>query len=323
MRKIEPSQDPKTKTMKKLLVCVMSMLVFSQGMDAQQDPQYSLYQFNQMIINPAYAGARDALAVIALRRDQWVSFPGAPKTTCLSAHTPILNKNIGVGVTVVRDEIGPRSTTGFYGNFAYILKLSQKAKLSFGLNAGYNRYQFDFNKITFQKDEVPSEMLQTLTKGTLDINAGLFFRTPTFFAGLSSTHINSPSVYSYQTTVGNGGKFAYKVRTHMFFTIGNSFIISKDLIFAPTLLVKQVKDELGLDVNLNFFLYKRLWLGAFYRNGYGPGALMQFYATDKLRLGLSYDTGLQDASKLGSSFEIMVGFDFAGTKSKMINPRFL
>lgn len=316
------SLRPKMKNMKRIVVFVLSMLLLSPATKAQQDPQYSLYQFNQMIINPAYAGARDALAVIALRRDQWVSIPGAPKTTCLSAHSPILNKNIGIGFTIIRDEIGPRSTTGFYGNFAYILKLSQKMKLSFGLNGGYNRYQFDFNKISFQKEEVPAE-LNSINKGTLDINSGLYLRTNSFFVGLSATHLNNPSVYTYEASMANAGKFSYKVRTHLFFTIGKSFILSKDVIFAPTLLVKQVKDELGLDINLNFFLFKRLWLGGFYRNGYGPGALMQFYATDKLRFGLSYDTGLQDARKLGSSFEVMIGFDFLGAKSKMINPRFL
>jgi type IX secretion system PorP/SprF family membrane protein len=313
----------KTQQMKRILLLVIGLVALSQATFAQQDPQYSLYQFNQMIINPAYAGARDALAVVALRRDQWVSFPGAPKTTCLSGHAPIANKNIGVGATIIRDDIGPRSTTGFYANFAYILKLNQKAKLSFGLNAGYNHYQFDFSKISFQKDEAPPELLQNLSKGTLDVNAGLFFRTPTFFAGLSATHINNPKVYTYEAAVPSGGKFSYKVRTHLFFTIGNSFVFSKDFVFAPTILVKQVNDEIGMDINMNFFLYKRMWLGAFYRAGYGPGALMQFYATDKLRLGLSYDTGLSDARKLGSSFEVMVGFDFSGTKSKMINPRFL
>lgn len=309
--------------MNKILIILTGVLILSQSVNAQQDPQYSLYQFNQMIINPAYAGARDALAVVALRRDQWVNFPGAPKTTCLSAHGPVLNKNIGLGFTVIRDEIGPRSTTGFYGNFAYILKLNQKWKLSFGLNAGYNRYQFDFNEITFQKEEAPSELLQNLTKGTLDINGGLYLRKSSFFAGLSATHINTPSVYSYETSVANAGKISYKIRTHLFLTVGNSFILSKDFVFAPTIMVKQVSSSLGLDLNLNFFLYKRLWLGAFYRNGFGPGALMQFYATDKLRLGLSYDTGLSNARKLGSSFEVMVGFDFSGAKSKMINPRFL
>ena len=301
----------------------MSLLFLSQGIQAQQDPQYSLYQFNQMIINPAYAGARDALAVVALRRDQWISFPGAPKTTVLSIHGPILNKNIGLGLTIVRDEIGPRSTTGFYGNFAYILKLNEKFKLSFGLNGGYNRYQFNFNEIDFKKEEAPSELYQNLTKGTLDINSGLFLRSKSFFVGLSATHINNPKVYTYEASVANSGTYTYKVRTHLFFTIGNSFIVNENVVFAPTLMVKNITNTLGLDINCNFFLYKRLWLGAFYRNGYGPGALMQFYATDKLRFGLSYDTGLKDARKLGSSFEVMVGFDFTGAKAKMINPRFL
>ncbi|WP_317896733.1 PorP/SprF family type IX secretion system membrane protein [Aurantibacillus circumpalustris] len=309
--------------MKKILIIVMSVLFLFQGLNAQQDPQYSLYQFNQMIINPAYAGARDALAIIALRRDQWVGFPGAPKTMVLSIHAPIANKNIGIGLSVVRDDIGPRSTTGFYGNFAYILKLNQKFKLSFGLNGGYNSYNFNFDEIDFKKDEVPAELSKNLTKGTLDINAGLFLRSKSFFVGFSASHINSPKVYSYETASINQGKFTYKEFTHLFFSLGNSFVFSENLVFAPTILLKQVKSDFGMDINCNFFLYKRLWLGAFYRSEYGPGALVQFYATDKLRFGLSYDTGLGNASKLGSSFEVMIGFDFAPTKAKMINPRFL
>jgi type IX secretion system PorP/SprF family membrane protein len=307
--------------MKRILL-ILSLAVVCETANAQQDPQYTMYQYNQMIINPAYAGARDALAVVALNRQQWVGFSGAPKTTCLSVHGPILDKNLGLGLTVVNDVMGPRNVIGFYGNVAYILKLSNKMKLSFGVNGGYNRYQFNFNDIKFQKDEAPTELTQNLTKGTLDINSGLYLRTSSFFMGLSATHINNPSVYTYEANVGSG-KYNYKVRTHLFFSIGNSFIINKDLVFAPTVLVKQVKDDLGVDLNLNFFLYKKLWLGAFYRFGYGPGALLQYYATNKIRLGLSYDTGLQDARRLGPSFEVMVGFDFQGVKAKMINPRFL
>lgn len=309
--------------MKKITI-LLCLIVVSIEIQAQQDPQFNMYQFNQMIINPAYAGARDALSIVALRRDQWVSFPGAPKTTCLSGHAPIMNKNIGVGFTLIRDEIGPRNTTGFYGNFAYILKLTQKVKLSAGINAGYNRYQFNYNEITFSSTEAPpSELLNSLTKGTLDINAGFFLRAPGFYVGLSASHINTPSVYTYSATTVAGGSYSYRVRTHLFLTAGYSYIVNKDFIFAPTIMIKQVSDNLGADVNLNAFIYKRMWLGLFYRTGYGPGALMQFYATQKLRFGLSYDTGLSDARKLGPSFEIMVGVDFASNKSRTINPRFL
>ena len=80
---------------------------------------------------------------------------------------------------------------------------------------------------------------------------------------------------------------------------------------------------MSMDVNANFFLYKKMWFGAFYRYGYGPGGLISYYITNQFRVGLSYDTGLKNATRLGPSFEGMIGFDIAGSKSKIINPRFL
>src|SRR5688500_8253737 len=121
--------------MKKIFM-TLGLLGAVMALEAQQDPQYSLYQFNQLVINPAYAGARDALQVIAAHREQWLGFPGAPRTTCFSAHGPVLNRKLGVGLTIVNDEIGPRNVISAYGNVAYILKLSSTLKLSFGVNAG-------------------------------------------------------------------------------------------------------------------------------------------------------------------------------------------
>ena len=294
---------------------------------AQQDPQYNLYQFNQMIINPAFAGSRDALAILGSHRQQWVGFKGAPQTTCISAHSPITKKNIGVGFTALNDVMGPRNVISFYGNFAYILKITEKAKLSFGLNAGYNRYQFNFDKITFNNvnEVVPSDFLQNQNRGALDLNGGLYFKTPGFFCGFSATHLNKAKVYSYESTQASGtiSKYNYKLGTHLFFTIGKSFIVNKNLVFAPTIMTKMVGNKTGVDLNLNFFIAKKLWLGAFYRNGYGPGGLFQYYITDQFRVAYSYDTGLGSASKLGSSHEVMLGFDFSGPKQRMVNPRFL
>lgn len=304
-----------------LLICI---LVFATKTKAQQDPQFNMYQFNQMIINPAYAGSRDALSIVGIVRNQWVSFPGAPKTLCLSGHAPILNKNIGVGATITRDEIGPRNTTGIYGNFAYILKLAPKVKLSFGLNAGYNRYQFNYDELTFSSSEAPPpELLNSLTKGTFDMNGGLFLKGTAFYVGFSASHINTPSVYTYSANTIAGASYSYRVKTHLFLTAGYSFIINKDFIFAPTVMIKQVPENLTADVNLSFFIYKKMWLGVFYRSGFGPGALLQYYITNKFRAGLSYDTGLSDARNLGSSFEVMLGYDFATNKSRTVNPRFL
>lgn len=307
-------------TMKKIL----TLLALSCGFfsTAQQDPQYNMYQFNQMVINPAYAGARDGLAGIMTVRQQWVGIQGAPQTLCASLHTPVMAKNLGVGLTLINDRMGPRNVTSAYGNFSYILKMNRKVKLSFGVNAGYNRYQFDFGDINFKDVEAPTQLLDKQNLGALDINSGVFLKSSSFFVGLSVTHINSPNVFSYQAV---NGKYVYKVRTHAFLSLGKSYIINRDFVFAPTVLIKLVNDNYSGDVNFNFFLYKKMWVGAFYRMGYGPGGLIQYYVNNQLRVAYSFDSGLGTASRLGGSHEVVIGYDFfkGGSKNRMVNPRFL
>lgn len=306
--------------MKKYLIIPALVLSFIKSY-SQQDPQYSLYQFNQMVINPAYAGARDQLAVVGSVRNQWSGFEGAPRTSCLSIHGPVLNKHIGMGLTIVNDAMGPRSVLGVYGNFAYIAKLSNKFKLSFGLSGGYNRFQFNFNKLNF-KDAETSNFNQIQAYNKFDFNGGAYLRSNTFFAGLSATHLYNSDVYNIKDT--SGTSFAsYRLRTHLFFTIGKSFSLSENVIFAPTVAYRTVNGRANGDLNLNFFLFKKLWLGVFSRGGYGPGFLLQYYVTDKFRVAYSFDTGTKDARKLGPSHEVMLGFDFGGNKSKIISPRFL
>jgi type IX secretion system PorP/SprF family membrane protein len=220
--------------------------------------------------------------------------------------------------------MGPRNVTSIYGNFAYILKLTNTTKLSFGLNAGYNRYQFNFDKIDWKVDEVASQLYNNQTKGALDINGGLYLKSKTFFLGISASHLNNPSVYAFNSSsIGAPSSVSYRLRTHLFVSIGNSFVINDNLIFSPTALLKFVDGKFNADINMNFFIHRVFWVGGFYRTGFGPGMLVQYYITNKLRVGLSYDTGLKAASRLGSSFEAMFGFDFGNGKAKMINPRFL
>lgn len=296
---------------------------------AQQDPQFNMYQFNPLIINPAYAGARDGLTTAMSARQQWVGFDGAPRTVALSAHMPVMDKKLGVGLTITNDKMGARNVIAAYGNVAYILKIDRKSKLHFGLNAGYNRYQFNFGDIKFGSTEVQSTSVLGANQNfsALDLNAGVYYRMGTFFAGISATHLNSAKVYELQSTATTTGSatYSYKLKTHLIFTIGKSFILDKNTIFAPTALVKQVNNKVGADINLNFFLYKKVWLGAFYRAGYGPGGLIQYYVNYNLRVGYSFDSGLSDARRLGGSHEVMVGYDFIKTtyRARMINPRFL
>jgi len=315
--------------MKKGLI-ILTGILFVFNLKAQQDPQYSLYQFNQMVINPAYAGARDAIAVVMDVRKQWVGFDGAPTTIGASIHAPVLNNKLGLGLNVISDQIGAKSITGAYGNFAYILKLSNRTKLSFGVRAGYLNYKFDFSKVNY-KDANESTItdLSNTNKGTLDIDAGLFLKSNSFFMGLSATHLNQSKLYSIDYTGTNAAgtpqnfNTSYVLNPHLFFIVGKAFAFNENFIFSPSVNIRHIQQTNSADINLNFLVKKRVWLGVYHRFDYGFGALVQVYATEKLRIGYSFDTGMGSKKRLGASHEIMIGFDFGNYKAKTLSPRFL
>lgn len=315
--------------MKKITILnIILLLAF--GVKAQQDPQYSLYQFNQLAINPAYAGARDAIAVVLDMRKQWVGFNGAPTTLAATIHSPILNNKVGIGLNVLSDKIGAKNVTGAYGNFSYILKLGNRTKLSFGLRAGYMNYKFDFSKVNY-KDQNESTIadLANTNKGTLDIDFGMFLKTNSFFTGLSFTHLNQAKIYSmdFLKTDSTGKTVSYnttyKLNPHTFFVLGKAFAFNENFVFSPSINWRSVSNQNSFDLNLNFLIRKKLWLGVYQRFDYGAGFLAQLYATDKLRIGYSFDTGLGTKKRLGASHEIMIGFDFGNYKAKTLSPRFL
>jgi len=113
--------------MEKILFIIAVIILSGSFANAQQDPMFTHYSFNTLAINPAYAGSRDALTITGLHRSQWVSFKGAPITQTITAHSPIFNDKVGIGLSVLNDKIGPSNTSSFYLDFSYKIKINEKA----------------------------------------------------------------------------------------------------------------------------------------------------------------------------------------------------
>src|SRR6478735_7300055 len=95
--------------MKRLII----LFVFVSAMAfAQQLPQYSQYMLNELAINPAVAGKNDYAEVKSNNRHQWVGIPDAPRTYVLSLMGPIRGKNMGLGMNLYTDMVGPTRRTG-------------------------------------------------------------------------------------------------------------------------------------------------------------------------------------------------------------------
>ncbi len=131
--------------MKKLSILLLLVLMTSVSF-AQQDAQYTHYMYNTISVNPAYAGSRDVLSLTGLYRTQWVGLRGAPRNFTFSGHSPLKNEKLGLGVSLVRDEIWVQDETYLDIDFSYTINTSATAKLAFGLKAGAHLLNIDFSK---------------------------------------------------------------------------------------------------------------------------------------------------------------------------------
>jgi type IX secretion system PorP/SprF family membrane protein len=115
--------------MRSLLLGLLLVIVLSPAAFAQQDPQYTMFMFNRFVQNPAYAGALQATNITGLGRAQWVGIPQAPNTTTASINGYSKALHGGLGAYLIGDRLGPLSTVGIKGAYAFHLPFSRRQGL--------------------------------------------------------------------------------------------------------------------------------------------------------------------------------------------------
>ena len=300
--------------------CVIILLLVQLSVFGQQESIYSQYLFNPYIVNPAYAGSRDAVSAVLINRNQWVGLEGAPNTQSLSIHVPTNKNKLAWGANFSHDKFGPTRNITAQATAAYHLVL-EDGILSFGLRGGILNTQLNFNELQFREenDAVDTKLKTSAIAPTFDF--GLYYYTPKFYAGISSTHITK---HQYKLN-GLTNHDSYYLRRHYYFTSGYVFDVNYNTILKPSILMKYTEQApLSIDFNLQAMFYKRFWLGIGLRNFNSIILLTDINITDYLRIGYSYDLSLTKLSSYSyGSHEILIGFDFNLKKGVVTSPRYL
>jgi len=299
---------------------VFIMLVISGSSYAQQDALFSQYMFNPYAINPAYAGSRSTISGVVLHRSQWVGMAGSPKTTTLSLHSPFKGRNFALGMTLMNDNIGPTTNTGFLASYGYHIKVL-KGKLSFGLRGGM--FSTRLNKGMLNYDDA-SDVHNTggLVKSTSpNFDFGTYYYTQHFYLGLSVNHLAGIS----KSNSSMDGNSEFILDRHYSLATGYAFAANPNIVVKPSLLVKYVNGApINIDINTSVLFSKVFWLGASYRSSGSIILITEYNISDFLRIGYSYDFILGNLKKYNSgSHELFIGVDFALGKQKTISPRYL
>lgn len=304
------------KTRRHLLTGMLLLL----GLTAwgQQDPMYSMYTFNRLAINPAYAGSRAQLSATLLARRQWMGFKNAPHTESFAIHTPTPNQRHGFGLLALNDRSGYTNNSAVTGAYAYRIPVGL-GHLALGLQLGVNSYWVLQSKVATWDGGDPSFGVGgDFQKFTFVAGPGIYYNNARWFGGVSVPDMIPHKLYDqyYEPLIA-------RRNAHYLVMGGYMFDFSRVVSFKPSFLVKAVRGApTSVDLNASILLNEQIWLGVTWRPRNSFGLVTEFYLTPMLRLGYAYDvpsSALRNYST--GSHELMLGVDLGFSKQKIVSPK--
>lgn len=286
---------------------------------AQHSPLTSQYLFNGLLINPAYAGSRDAFTANLTWRQQWVGFQGAPVTQVLSLHSPIKRSRVAAGILLVNDRIGVSRETGFLTNYAYRIPF-RRGKLQLGFGAGVSVLQADWTSLAIQ-DRNDSQFASD-TRGSIrpNFSTGVFYYKKLFFIGASMPFIMSHRFDATRQVWTIGTE---RAQQQPMLTGGYIWKLNREFKLKPSTLIRyQRAAGIQADLSANLIIKDKIWTGLSYRSNDAVIGSFEVLPTPQWRLGYAYDLGISAITPYHQgTHELMLQYEF-GKRIHVRDPRY-
>ena len=292
---------------------IFVLLILLTGVKAQQLPQYTQYMLNTFAINPAVAGQDDYAEVRSDNRYQWQGITDAPRTYVLTCQGPIKSKNMGIGLNLFTDIVGPTRRTGINLSYAYHIKINSETKLGLALSAGVLQWGIDGHKLVLHDPGDENLLVQYQTVMVPDLGAGIMLKNKKYYLGVAI-----PQLYQSKLSLYPGGDNKGTLVTHFNINGAYKFDLGDDFKIEPSFLVKYATPApFKVDAGLRIIFKEQIWLGGAYRHNDAFTALLGYMYKNYLMIGYSYDYSTTNIRKYSSgSHEIMLGLRFSRKQAK-------
>jgi type IX secretion system PorP/SprF family membrane protein len=299
-----------------LLVIVM----ISRQACAQQNPLFTQYMFNGLVINPAYTGSHESMTTTFALRSQWSGLKGAPQTQVASVHSPLKLSRSAAGAVFVHDEVSVVNQYMAYGTYAYRIPLSKHAKLSVGGQAGVTYYQANLSELTIltSNGQPDPNFYQNESRLLPNLGIGMYYYSKKSYIGLSlptliNNRWNNQDAYTQA-----------RQKRHYFLSAGHVFPIGAGLKFKPNVLLKwEEGGPFQYDLNANFLIHEAVWVGVSYRMQDSVDGLLEININKQLSLGYSYGYPISSLAAVQTgTHEVVLNYRINRNKNIVFSPRY-
>ena len=234
-------------------------------------------------------------------------------------HTPVGEK-VGLGLSVISDEIGPVRETNAYVDFSYTIPVGMETKLALGLKGG-----FTFHDIGIREDQIDlidmgdPFFAQNINEATPNIGAGAYFYKPNKYY----ISVSMPNILEAVHLDAEGTELGSETQ-HLFAAAGYVFDLSENFKLKPHGILKYAFDApVSFDLNANLFMYDLVEIGAGYRLDDSFSGMINFRINPNLRVGYAYDVIQSELDIVtNSSHEVFLQFDLNFPRKVSRSPRY-
>lgn len=295
-----------THKMKKILIIALAAF-YCVALFAQQEVQYSQFIFNKLAFNPGYAGSKEALTMGAIYRHQWQGVAGAPRTFSAYTHAPFADGRSGAALSVTSDRIGIVNNSYIDLAYSYRIPVGERSKLSIGVQPRFEYSQVEWEKtVLVTTDDDRIDNAQDARTG-INFGTGIYFSNPDFYVGLSAPQLLRNNLY-----LDDSNMMSASVLQAYYLMAGVITDVSENVKFKPAVMFSYSPNApFEMDLNASFLFMDAFWLGATYRLGDSMDAVMQFYLSPQVKLGIATDFTLSELKDYtDGSFEVSLEYVF-------------
>ncbi len=319
------------KYIRSIMLMIYFVLMHIMTLHAQQQSLHTMFMYNKLLVNPAYAGYHEHVCATGHIREQWIGFEGAPKTQTLSVHGPLSSQRIGIGFNIQRRSIGVSSATTIDGIYDYRVPMGA-GTLSLGVQASARFLEVDYtdpNVRTVQDIDLdPGVESVSDTKFLANVGAGLYYYTPAFYFGVSA-----PRLMNSDIDFELNNLFTAREQAHYYLMTGLALKLNHKMSFVPQVMVRYVQGApVDVDLNLGIRWWEDYSAAVTLRKGGVDDRLLEsvdLMASAKvlrgLRIGAAYDITLSELKRYSNgSIEVIMMYCFGepAKPATFVNPRY-